>query len=292
MASAISPTCRLLHLPAEVRLRIYQYLFYGAKAFLSYDNTSVETRLTSEDCHKSILFVCKQVYIEAKPLLANSLLLTISTDSRISSLNPFIFYPDQLAEYLLYLRELRLKDFCDPRNLKIDRETLPKLESFTYSGSKYFAIEFGRDVSSEAEAVAWLTGEHDQDFAEIRMHPTNLKRRKWPDPLYLSSTWLSEQLEIPNREYQLRKEDYYEFQIEKKQDGLKIGSIYERIRLTFDVETHAVVSKLPATCEMWGRWSDETVKLCASINRDSTMGKTTWLDDEDADDTGGWFHPF
>ena len=292
MASAARPSSRLLCLPVEVRLRIFQYLFHGAKAFFHYDNTSAETRLTSEDCHKSILSVCTQIYIEAKLLLAESISLTINPDRRISSLNPLISYPEQLTGYQLYLRELRLEDLCDPRNLKIDSVALPKLATVTYSGSKFFAIEFRRDVYSEAEAVAWLTGRHDQNFAKIRMHPTNLKRRKWPDPLYLSSTWLSEQLKIPNRGYQLRKEDYYEFEIEKKQDGLKIGSIYASIRLTFDVETHAVVSKVPETCEMWGRWSDETIKLCASINRDSTMGKTTWLDDEDEDDTGGWFHPF
>ena len=129
MGSATPQPCRLLRVPAEARLRIYQYLFYGAKVFLRnvYDTkegkTSVTTHLASEDCHKSVLFICKQVYIEAKRILADSILLTITSNSRSTSPDLRVPYPDRLTEYLLRVRELRLED-RNPCKLKIDKETV------------------------------------------------------------------------------------------------------------------------------------------------------------------------
>ena len=136
MASATSQSCRLLRLPVEARSSVYRYLFHGAEVFLCNvyetkdDKTSVATVLSSEDCHKNVLFVCKQVYVEAKRILAESVLLTVTSDSLNTSPDLCIPYPDQLNEYLLHVRELWLEE-RNPGKLKIDMKALPNLKKVT-----------------------------------------------------------------------------------------------------------------------------------------------------------------
>ena len=287
MASATSQSCRLLRLPVEARLNIYHYLFHGPKAFLDIvyetkdDKTSVTTVLSSEDCHKSVLFVCKQVYVEAKRILADSVSLIVISDSLNTSPDLCVPWSDQLDEYLFHVRELWLEE-RNPCKLKIDMEALPNLKKVTYSDI-YLIVNFSPDVSSDAEAIAWLKGEHDQELVKTRLESVinDRHRRMRTDPFSRCSVWFHEQLGMPNRVYQLLKEDLYDVEIIKREDGRKVDLINPQIRLTFNVETHAVISRLTESCHGWKGWSKEVIELCASINRDSETYESYGYDSDD-----------
>ena len=126
-------------------------------------------------------------------------------------------------------------------------------------------------MSSDAEAVAWLKGEHDQELVETRLESVLNDRHRTTDPVSRCSVWFHEQLSMPNRAYQLLKEDLYDVEIIKRKDGRKVDLINPQIRLNFNVETHTVISRLTESCHQWETWGKEVIELCASINQDSEM---------------------
>lgn len=67
----------LLGLPLEVRLSIFKYLFHGAEVEVAKDLTTDEIR-TCVYVNKQVLHTCKQLYLEARPVIWSSIELSLT----------------------------------------------------------------------------------------------------------------------------------------------------------------------------------------------------------------------
>ena len=82
MAPTNITRCHFTSMCAELRIRVYRYLFEDATALVRnvHDFKTCDllgARLWSTGCNKSILSTCRIVHAESKPILAGSMLLII-----------------------------------------------------------------------------------------------------------------------------------------------------------------------------------------------------------------------
>ena len=156
---------------AELRIKIYCYLFAGATALVRNIHDfkkceRVSTYLWSINCHKNILSTCKTIYLESKPILADSMLLIMGPPRWKASDIFTVLYPEKLTTYLLRIRRLRLEDpVFSSRQMNFDVAQLPTLEILDLVGvGRDLHIEV--DISHDDEAVSIIEGRQDQRLVE------------------------------------------------------------------------------------------------------------------------------
>ncbi|KAI9716094.1 MAG: hypothetical protein M1812_005521 [Candelaria pacifica] len=97
----VSTTSRLLHIPPELRLMIFERLFRSVTARHGFEKSSIK--------HSSILLTNKQIHREAEPILAPNLLFHFrSTEKMVGHL--MTLTPEQIRS----IRYIRVKAFPSP----------------------------------------------------------------------------------------------------------------------------------------------------------------------------------
>ena len=271
MLSTSLPRCHFIRMCAELRIRVYRYLFEDATALVRniHDFKTcdlVGTRLWSTGCNKSILSTCRMIHVESKPILAGSMLLIICSSWWKPQASFKVYYQDMLSSYLPNSRVLRLEDNYGSRYWIFDTTRLPNLESLTLVGAGVF-LTSTFEVLHDTAAVQLVEGKEDQHVIEFHLgleDGTGLPVSPKNSP-YLP--WLVELLKRPGRTFRIFREHNYELLITKFEADAVSGRLQRWMRLKFDADTGRLVRTISAVCTLSGQWNAATVDLCASSNR-------------------------
>ena len=267
------PKCHFISMCVELRIRVYRYLFEDATALVRnvHDFKTcdlVGTRLWSTGCHKSILSTCRTIHVEAKPILAGSILL-IMGDSWWPAANIFkVWYPQQLTSYLPHIRELRLDSADRACGVVLNTARLPNLESLTVVGLSRGSIVHV-DIAHEVAAVSLLIGDGDQQLINDCLESEHHDQFFELDLASSHLLWFRELLRKPGRTFQIFRENDYDYRITKTEKSGRTGRLLRRVRLKFKADSGKLLKMVSATCGMHGQWDAETVELCASRNREA-----------------------
>ena len=264
--------CYLLSMCAELRVRIYCHLFKRATVFLkhTYDDDSHElivTRLWSIDCPMGILSACKTTHIESKPVLAESVFLTISLHGWNPTAAFRVFYPSELDDYLLSIRNVRIETNCSRSEIEIDLERLPNLKQLTYAEVDDVALLVKTSFTDESKALELITDESDPKMVKWQIDAELEDMQPQPRPNLAGLLWLQELQADPKRLYQLVRENEYEIRIMNKDKGMEVGNMVRYIKLRFDACSYVLIETVSSTFWVSGRWKEQTIQLCAASNR-------------------------
>ena len=260
---------------AELRIKVYRYLFEDATALIRNINDFktcelVGTRLWSTGCHKSILSTCKTTHVESKPILASSMLLIICSSWWNAQDSFKVYYQDPLRSYLLNIHELRLEDNYRSRHWVFGTTGLPNLTSLTLVGAGVL-LTSRFEVLDDTAAVPLIEGKEDQHVIEFHLeleNGTGLPVSPENSP-YLP--WLVELLRKPGRTFRVFREHDYELLITKIEADAVSGRLQRWMRLKFHADSGRLARTVSAMCTVSGQWDAGTIDLCASSNRQAGL---------------------
>ena len=187
-------TSTFILLPAEVRVKIYQYLFSGSSV-----KVSASTSRSDHRFHHSILSSCHQIYAEAQPLLASSLKVEFGLfDAHVPYFDHL--HPKIRSDYLIHVKHAQL--LFDPAK-KLDFDALPSLEQLSLRTETLkchdLSHNMGMERNSYTEWVQWLDGKHDNTLVRDAKRLLYFQSDDSTD----EATWLTEVISNPARSFKV-----------------------------------------------------------------------------------------
>jgi hypothetical protein len=178
-----------LALPVELRTQIYQLLFQDASLQITQEYRRGRPHIITPSFESAILRTCKQVYLEAQPVVADNLTVHLDTGGPGKALKSIKQKHRRCYDrYIQFARSLNIDSYQDIRGLEF-LQSFSRLQTIHLRGRLYYTESFKDEIA----ALAYYEGRNSHEI-DLRVQERAKEMAK-AARLVRASKWLNETLE-------------------------------------------------------------------------------------------------